>query len=190
MDPGVPETPASSIDGIMTADELFTRVYDELRELAAAKLAREKRGHSIQATALVNEVYLRLQQAPDAHQWQNRRHFFSAAAEAMRRILVDNARRKKVRNQDLADRAESADATTTEELDDVLDIHAGLEKLTAHDPDTAELVKLHYFGGMSIDEAAELLGINRRKAFRQWSYARAWLYQKLSADRIEKKSAQ
>ncbi len=181
MSEDVPKPTEPASPDAKSGDEFFSSVYDELRRLAAAKLARERRGHSLQATALVNEAYLRLQQAPDAHRWENRRHFFTAAADAMRRILVDSARHKNLRNRDLAERAGEAAKVETS-LDDVLDVHDGLDQLSAHNAEAGEIVKLHYFAGLSIDEAAELLGMNRRRAFRLWNYARAWLYRRLRTE--------
>src|SRR5205085_10254459 len=126
----------------------------------------------------------RLVNADDAKKWENRRHFFAAAAEAMRRILIENARRRKVRKLDLAGRAATVSVETPEPipLDDVLDVHTALEKLDAHDVSAAEMVKLHYFAGLSIDEAAALLQIPRRSAYRKWEYARVWLYRSIATE--------
>jgi RNA polymerase sigma factor (TIGR02999 family) len=164
------------------AAHLLPLVYDELRKLAAQKLAQERSGQTLQATALVHEAYLRLVGAGRTPSWQGRGHFFAAAAEAMRRILVDSARRKQrfkhggvFKRVDLGDEVASPESPDT----DILAIHEALEKLTQHDPQTAELVKLHFFAGLSLEEAAELLGISARTAYRNWSYARAWLFRSL-----------
>ncbi len=166
---------------LATAAELLPLVYAELRKLAADKLGRENPAQTLQATALVHEAYLRLVGPADDQRWQNRGHFFAAAAEAMRRILVENARRKnRLRHGGGLRRAELAfegpavgDASP---LDDVIAVHEALHKLAAADAQAAELVKLHYFAGLTIDQAAAVLGVSPRKAYTIWSYARAWLF--------------
>jgi RNA polymerase sigma factor (TIGR02999 family) len=161
------------------ADRLLVLVYDELRRLAASKLARERPGHTLQPTALVHEAWLRL--GADAQPvWQNRRHFFGAAAEAMRRVLIGNARRKHAARRGLGVRPVDIDAPEIEivtpvEDEDLLRVHEALDRLAAEDPRKAELVRLRYFAGMSIEEAAEALGVSNRTAKRDWTYARAWL---------------
>jgi RNA polymerase sigma factor (TIGR02999 family) len=162
------------------ADQLLPLVYDELRKLAARKMAQEKPGQTLQATALVHEAYLRLVgQAPDQH-WDHRGHFFAAAAEAMRRILVDKARRKQSRKQggDIphqhADLDEIPGADALDPLE-VLAVHEALERLAAKSPRKAELVKLRYFLGCTIAEAAQVLGIAPATAEEDWTYAKAWL---------------
>lgn len=167
------------------AEQLLPLVYDELRKLAAQKLGQEKPGQTLQATALVHEAYLRLVDVERTQHWNSRGHFFAAAAEAMRRILVDNARRKQSKKRggervclDLNQVA----AATSERLDDVLDIDAALVGLAQADPQAAELVKLRYFAGLSIPEAAAALGISPRNADFLWAYARAWLLRSLSGD--------
>jgi RNA polymerase sigma factor (TIGR02999 family) len=169
------------------AEQLLPLVYDELRKLAAQKLAHEQPGQTLQATALVHEAYLRLvggadAAASDQPHWDNRRHFFAAAAEAMRRILVDNARRKHSQKRGGAGTpAQRARldldqlAATSERLDEVLDIDAALAGLADADPQAAELVKLRYFAGLSIPQAAAALGISPRSADFLWAYAHAWL---------------
>jgi RNA polymerase sigma factor (TIGR02999 family) len=164
------------------ADELLPLVYHELRALAARKMAQEKAGHTLQATALVHEAYLRLVDVEQAQHWNSRGQFLAAAAEAMRRILVENARRKhsKKRGRDRVrlDLDEFATATS-ERLDDVLDIDDALVGLAQADPQAAELVKLRYFAGLSIPQAAHALGLSPRSADFLWAYARAWLLRSL-----------
>jgi RNA polymerase sigma factor (TIGR02999 family) len=160
------------------AAELLPLVYDELRKLAATRLAAEKPGQTLQATALVHEAYLRLVGGDRPRDWNSRGHFFAAAAEAMRRILVDHARRKrsKKRGGDAARLdLDQVPAATFDRLDNVLDVDAALVGLAAADPQAAELVKLRYFAGLTIPEAAATLGISPRGADLLWAYARAWL---------------
>jgi RNA polymerase sigma factor (TIGR02999 family) len=160
------------------SDELLPLVYDALRRLAAEKMAQESPGQTLQATALVHEVYLRLVDTEKAQHWDSRGHFFAAAAEAMRRILVEQSRRKKSHKRggeferiDLAaDLLVSAPKT-----DSLLAVDAALSKLAQQDAQAAELVKLRFFAGFSITQAAEVLGISRSTAYEQWTYARAWL---------------
>ena len=164
------------------ANELLTLVYQELRRLAAAKMASEAPGHTLQATALVHEAWLRLT-GDDQRKWNDRTHFFAAAAEAMRRILVDNARRKRAQRHGGAhqrtDMPEIA-SPVAESEDQILAVSEALEKFAAQDKQKAELVKLRYFVGMTIEEAAEALGISAPTAKRHWAYARAWLAQEIS----------
>jgi len=165
------------------AEQLLPLVYDELRRLAAQKLAEEKPGQTLQATALVHEAYLRLVDKTQPQQWDNQRHFFAAAAEAMRRILVDSARRKR-RAKHGGDRQrldiEVAAPIDADRSDDLLALDEALTKLASEDPRKADLVKLRYFAGFTLDEAADLLGISRATAKRYWTYARAWIYAELS----------
>jgi RNA polymerase sigma factor (TIGR02999 family) len=165
------------------AEQLLPLVYDELRKLAAQNLAQEKPGQTLQATALVHEAYLRLVDTEKAQQWNSRGHFFAAAAEAMRRILVENARRKKrtkhggdLERVDL----ELADLPTRMSPDELIGLDDALEKLKQEDPAKAQLVTLRYFGGMTIEQAAQALGISRVTAHRYWTYARAWLHQQIT----------
>jgi RNA polymerase sigma factor (TIGR02999 family) len=160
------------------AEQLLPLIYDELRRLAAQKLASEKPGHTLQATALVHEAYLRLVNAPKPQQWNSRGHFFVAAAEAMRRILVESARRRArlkrgggLKQEPLAEDAISA----LNQSEQMLDVHESLDKLEAANRMAAELVKLRYFAGFTITEAADALGVSPRKADQVWAYARAWL---------------
>jgi RNA polymerase sigma factor (TIGR02999 family) len=164
------------------ASELLPLVYDEMRRLAAAQLARERPGQTLNATALVHEAYLRL---VGDQQFDNSRHFFAAAAEAMRRILVESARRKgRLRHGGGRRRVElQAELADREKpIDDVIAVDEALDALGREDPATADLVKLHYFAGLTLEEAAELLGISARTAYRNWSYARAWLFRHLGGD--------
>jgi len=158
-------------------DELLPLVYEELRLLAAQKLSHESPGQTLQATALVHEAYLRLV-GDEPQDWKNRGHFFAAAAEAMRRILVDNARHKQARKcgggheRVGLDDADVADRATPEEIVALDDALAGL---ATQDPQAAEIVKLRLFAGLSMEQAAQAIGISRATAYRQWTYARAWL---------------
>lgn len=163
----------------LAAEQLLPMVYDELRRVARLKLAREKPGQTLEATALVHEVWLRL--AADAGgQWNSRSHFFAAAAEAMRRILVEAARRKLAakRGGELVrvDLKHAEDALTVKAPpEELVAVNDALDALGTEDPQAAELVKLHYFSGFSLDETADLLGMSRATAYRLWTYARAWL---------------
>jgi RNA polymerase sigma factor (TIGR02999 family) len=160
------------------AEQLLPLVYDELRKLAAHRLTQEKPGQTLQATALVHEAYLRLVDGSQNQHWNSRGHFFGAAAEAMRRILVDSARRKKsskAGGQHKRFSLEEADLTSFTDSERLLAIHDVLDKLAAETPEAAELVKLRVFAGMTVNEAADALGISRTTAFRHWTYARAWL---------------
>jgi RNA polymerase sigma factor (TIGR02999 family) len=160
------------------ADQLLPLVYDELRKLAAQRLAHEKPGQTLQATALVHEAYVRLVDDSQIQQWNGRGHFFAAAAEAMRRILVENARRKhslKAGGQHKKFPLDEADVATLADSEKLLAIDDALEKLAAEAPDLAELVKLRVFAGLTVTEAGKALGISRTTAFRHWMYARAWL---------------
>ena len=160
------------------ADELLPTVYGELRKLAAAKLAQEKPGQTLQATALVHEAFVRLITDGQEQGWESRGHFFAAAAEAMRRILVENARRKlRHKHGGGVQRVElrELDLATTVPDDRLLAIDEALERLALHDAAAAEIVKLRFFAGFSLTEAAEIVGISRTKAYELWAYARAWL---------------
>jgi RNA polymerase sigma factor (TIGR02999 family) len=158
------------------AEQLLPLVYEELRKLAAQKLAQEKPGQTLQATALVHEAYLRLVVHDDSRRWNDRGHFFAAAAQAMRRILVENARRKraKKRGDGLARQPldELAASGPDEEL---LALDEALKKLTESDPTKARLVELRYFAGLTGEQAAKVLGISTATADRHWAYAKAWL---------------
>ena len=165
------------------ADELLSLVYEELRRLAAAKMASEAPGQTLQATALVHEAWLRLT-SDGKRKWNDRTHFFNAAAEAMRRILVDNARRKRAeRHGGGQHRVEMPEiASAVMETDDkVLAVNEALGKFALLDPQKAELVKLRYFVGMTLEQAAEALGISERTAKRYWAFARAWLHEEIKA---------
>jgi len=166
------------------ADRLLPLVYDELRQMAAAKMAREPAGQTLQPTALVHEAWLRLggDQQPT---WKNRAHFFGAAAEAMRRILIDRARhRRALRHGGGQEPVDLGDVELVAAADDdqLLAVHEALDKLAAQDPPKAELVKLRYFAGLTIDEAALTLGISVATAKRWWTFARAWLFEEIHAE--------
>ncbi|MDF1752278.1 MAG: ECF-type sigma factor [Verrucomicrobiales bacterium] len=166
-------------DDLSAEAELLSLVYGELRQLARAKMAREKPGHTLQATALVHEAWMRL----GDQRFENRAHFFAAAAEAMRRILIESARRKQAAKRgDGAERVDADEfeiAAPTEKDDEILAVHEALDSLAGHDTRKAELVKLRYFVGLTIEEAADALGISPATAKRDWTYARAWLFRKM-----------
>jgi RNA polymerase sigma factor (TIGR02999 family) len=168
----------------LATEQLLPRVYDELRKLAAARLAQEKPGQTLQATALVHEAYVRIAGHGPGQQWDGRGHFFAAAAEAMRRILVENARRKQSLKGGGGARQLSLEtdpifvAAALDPLE-VLAIHEALERLAAKSPRKAELVKLRYFLGCTIPEAADILGIAAATAEEDWTYAKAWLQREL-----------
>jgi RNA polymerase sigma factor (TIGR02999 family) len=169
------------------AEQLLPLVYDELRKLAAAKLAHEKPGQTLDATALVHEAFLRLVGANEngPQRWDGRGHFFAASAEAMRRILVERARRKaRIRHGGQMQRVEMDDFPLAVQApdEDLLAVHEALDRLQQTDAQAAELVKLHYFLGLTIEESAELLGVSPRTAYRTWTFARAWLYQHLAGE--------
>lgn len=165
------------------SEKLLPLVYNKLREMARHKLAHESAGQTLQATALVHEAYLRLVDKPEAQKWDSRKHFFGAAAEAMRRILIENARRKQALKRggelerldvSLSDLPEAASTV------DVLEIDEALTRLTTQDAQAAELVKLRYFTGLPLAEAAEMLEMSERSARRLWAYARSFLLEELS----------
>jgi RNA polymerase sigma factor (sigma-70 family) len=191
------------------AEQLLPLVYDELRRLARIKLSNEQPGQTLQPTALVHEAYLRLmggdqgvrdsglgvdgrpaeqlpsvpKPEPQARSFHSRAHFFSAAAEAMRRILVENARRKaRVKHGGQVERVELPDIeeSTVHDAEELLALEEALNRLASEEPDKAELVKLRYFAGLTLEEAADVLGISRATASRHWTYARAWLYNALA----------
>ena len=162
----------------MAAEELLPLVYEELRKLAAQKMVQEKPGQTLQATALVHEAYVRLVDVSNTPHWESRRHFFAAAAEAMRRILVEKARQKSRQKRGGNARQlelEENHWITTTTPDQVLVVDEALSRLAQEDPTAAEVVKLRFFAGMSVEEAAEVLGIHRATANRHWAYARAWI---------------
>ncbi len=167
------------------SEQLLPLVYNELRELAAQRLAQEQPGQTLQATALVHEAYLRLVDVKQAQLWNSRGHFFAAAAEAMRRILIDQARRKQSQRggggRQRRDVEHLAIAVPEPSLD-ILAVNEALERFEAVDPVKARLVKLRYFAGLTIPQAADALGISTTTADRHWSYARAWLHAELKKD--------
>ena len=165
------------------AEQLLPLVYEELRKLASVRLEQEKPGQTLHATALVHDAYIRLVDVEKAQHWNSRGHFFSAAAEAMRRILIENARRKRaiIRGGD----REKLDLNLIEPAaprisDDVLALNEALEKLEKQDQVKAELVKLRYFAGLTVEQSAEAIGISPATAHRFWNYARAWLHQEIT----------
>jgi RNA polymerase sigma factor (TIGR02999 family) len=169
------------------SDQLFPVVYEELRMLARAKMRRESAAHTLDATALVHEAYLRLIGGDADMSWKNRGHFFGAAAEAMRRVLIDNARRKQAAKRGASrDRVELDDAAlaTTGDDDNLLAIDQALQKLAESDPKTAELVKLRYFAGLSLPQIAEVLDMSQRSVERLWTYAKAWFQAELGGDQV------
>ncbi|MEM0925984.1 MAG: ECF-type sigma factor [Planctomycetota bacterium] len=168
------------------AEELLPLVYDELRELATARVANERPSETLQATALVHDAYLRLVDVEKVQDWDSRGHFFAAAAEAMRRILINRARdRKRLKRGgdrvrlDLSNVSLAVD--TPDEL--LIEIDEALERLAERDPDAAKLVRLKFFAGMSLRDAASSMGLTRRQGDRLWAYARAWLFDELKTDR-------
>jgi RNA polymerase sigma factor (TIGR02999 family) len=171
--------------GSAQAEDLLSIVYDDLRRLAAARLARERPGQTLQPTALVHEAWLRLVQNHDA-QWNGRNHFFAAAAQAMRRILVENARRKaRLKHGGEFQRVDLTDLDIASPMpdDELLALDDALELLSRNDPEAADLVQLCFFAGLTQAEAAEQLGISRATAERTWTYARAWLYKQMRKEK-------
>jgi RNA polymerase sigma factor (TIGR02999 family) len=167
------------------ASQLLPLVYDELRKLAAHKLAHENPGQTLQPTALVHEAYLRLVDVDRVQHWNSRHHFFAAAAEAMRRLLVENARRKK-RQKHGGDRRrvslEAAESVAQAPSEDLLVLDEALTRLAAHDPIKAEVVKLRFFGGLTMPEIAQSLDLSLATVGRYWTYARTWLYAELAGE--------
>lgn len=164
------------------AEQLLPVVYDELRKLATARLGNEPAGQTLEATALVHEAFLRLVEGGHHQKWNSRGHFFGAAAEAMRRILVENARRKqRIKHGGEHERQEldEAEIAAPEIKHDLMALDDALTALESDDPAKAELVKLRFFAGLTIQQAAEALGISTSTADRQWAYARAWLFRRL-----------
>jgi RNA polymerase sigma factor (TIGR02999 family) len=168
------------------SEQLLPLVYDELRKLAATRLAQEKPGQTLQATALVHEAYMRLVGVDRAQHWDSRGHFFAAAAEAMRRVLVEGARRKQsLKHGGQARRVDvDVDRMQTPERDEeILAVDEALQKLAGENPVVAKLVNLRYFAGMTLDEAAQVLQVSVRTAHRYWDYARAWLHHEIGRSR-------
>lgn len=173
------------------ASELLPLVYEELRRLAERRMARESPDHTLQPTALVHEAYVRLLGGAVQQEWDNRGHFFAAAAQAMRRILIENARRKRSLKQggNLA-RHELREADAAIDSDDaeaLLDLDEALTRFAIEDPDAAKLVELRYFAGLTIEQAAKAVGVSTRTAKRNWAYSRAWLRRQLEDDGDETK---
>jgi RNA polymerase sigma factor (TIGR02999 family) len=173
------------------AEQLLPLVYDELRQLAAQKLAQEKPGQTLQATALVHEAYLRLVDVDKAQHWDSTRHFFAAAAEAMRRILIESTRHKRSKKRGGGRQRlslDDVDAAAEGRSTDLLALDEALSKLAIEDPIKARLVTLRYFAGLSVQEATDVLGISRATADRYWSYARTWLFCELGGKDAAAKS--
>jgi RNA polymerase sigma factor (TIGR02999 family) len=173
-------------EGSKSAEELLPLVYDELRRLAAAKMAHERPGQTLQATALVHEAWLRLN-GPNRVHWNSRGHFFAAAAEAMRRILLERARKRgRIRHGGGLERVDLDQVTVaTQDKDDVVvAVHEALEKLAVQAPMKAEIVKMRYFGGLEHAEIAEALGVSEPTVRRHWAYARSWLYAELKVQLV------
>jgi len=170
---------------LKAAEELLPLVYDELRKLAAEKMAQERPCQTLQATALVHEAYLRLVNAEKVQHWESRRHFFAAAAEAMRRILIENARRKACLKRG-GDRCrvslEKIDLATPTPPEQMLALDEAIQKLAAEDPAAAQLAKMLYLVGFPLKQAAAALGVSVATAYRHWAYARAWLHLELNRD--------
>ncbi len=167
------------------ADELLPLVYEELRLLAAQKMSQEKPGHTLQATALVHEAYIRLVEGAD-QDWNSRGHFFKAAAEAMRRILVENARRKKTHKRGGGEACIALDGIeipAESPTDGLIALDEALTKLGEQEPALAEVVELRYFAGLTLEQIAKILGVSRRTATSYWSYARAWLRREITEGR-------
>jgi len=168
----------------LESEQLLPLVYDELRKLAASRLKQESPGQTLQATALVHEAYLRLVGPEEGQRWANRAHFFAAAAEAMRRILVEEARRKqRLKRGGSLDRhdLDGAQLAAPDGVD-VLELNEALDRLAARDPEAAQLVKLRFFAGVSLVDAARMLDVSPATAKRYWVYARSWLYGKLHGE--------
>ena len=192
--PHLKATPMTDVTRILSAieagdpsaaEQLLPLVYDELRKLAARKMAQEKPGQTLQATALVHEAYLRLVDREEVEHWDSRRHFFSAAAESMRRILIENARRKKrLKRGGQLDRAELPDVAQIDQTprDELIDLDEALKKLAAEDPEKAEVVNLRFFAGLALEEIGQILGIAVPTVKRHWRYARAWLHKEMQQD--------
>jgi RNA polymerase sigma factor (TIGR02999 family) len=176
---------AAAAGNRQAATDLLPLVYDELRKLAAACMAAEPSGNTLQPTALVHEAYLRLVGEPGGEQWNHRGHFFGAAAEAMRRILVENARRRRSLKRGggrIHQNLEAGEIAAPQPTEDLLALDEALDRLAVLDPVKADLVKLRYFAGMTIEEAAEALVISPATAKRYWAYARTWLFQAMTEE--------
>lgn len=173
-------------EGKAAGGDLLPLVYAELRRLAGHKMKNEAVGQTLQPTALVHEAYVRLVGDEDIPQWENRGHFFAAAAEAMRRILIENARRrqslKRGGNRDKFEVAEDDAVIEFSDVDELLDLDAALTKLSKDEPEMAKLVELRYFAGLSVDESAKALGVSPRTVKRSWAFARAWLGRELNPE--------
>ncbi|HAV61978.1 MAG TPA: RNA polymerase subunit sigma [Verrucomicrobiales bacterium] len=189
MDSGEPKPPEGRYQEPAEAGRILPRVYQQLRRLAAQKLSNESANHTLQPTALVHEAYLRLSLG-DRQGWDNDGHFFIAAANAMRTILIDHARRKLSQKRGGGLRRTSLDRlalSSTDSPDSVIAVDEAVDKLMEVDPQSAELIKLRFFGGLRLDDAARALGISSRTAKRRWAFARAWLYNELRGTLLNEK---
>ena len=169
----------------MAAEQLLPLIYDELRKLASVRLAQEKPGQTLQATALVHDAYIRLVDVEKVQHWDSRGHFFAAAAEAMRRILIENARRHaSVKRGAEANRVELDERTLIceERTFNLLELDEALRKLEEHDPEAGQLVKLRYFAGLTVEQSAKVLGVSPRKADFIWAFARSWLRRRMAGE--------
>lgn len=175
---------AASTGDRHAAEQLIPVVYNDLRRLAAYRISQEQPGQTLQATALVHEAYLRVTQNPDLH-WENKRYFFAAAAEAMRRILIENARRKKCKKRGgewFRTEMTLSNVASNDPSDEILEVHEVLDQFAEEDPEAAELVKLRYFAGLTQQQCADILGISKRTADNRWAFARAWLFRAIHGD--------
>lgn len=175
---------SKGLDGIEATNALIPLVYNELRQMAAWRLANERPGQTLESTELVNEAYLRLVKDPNAH-WENKRHFFVAAAEAMRRILIDDARRRNCKKRGGDWRRTEMDVCDVGcdcPKDEIQQVHEVLDQFEATDPQSAELVKLRFFAGLTQQQCADILGISKRTADNRWAFARAWLYRAINEE--------
>jgi RNA polymerase sigma factor (TIGR02999 family) len=188
MQEPVPDPVEVELNVANSSEELLSQLYHDLRRMAASRLARERPGQTLQATALVHEAWMRLSNKDSSYQWSSCRQFYAAASEAMRRILIDKARHKKsIKGGGEQMRVDLDESRIMSPLDDdeFLALHEALDQLEVENPSAAELVKLRFFVGLTHQEAASVLGLNRTAADRLWVFARAWLYQKVKIENVQ-----